>query len=140
MEGTPEQINSVLIFWTPLLKLKYEPIREAAKYVEQYMKSKWLSRQPRTIPPLFLEPTDMLNQRRIVVKISDLIYSVIWLNPIMLWIVLGRFGLVYRQLHASWGVRAEKLGEAVKFVGLGTVFPVHCEEPEVFKKYYFSLI
>ena len=40
VEGTPEQVNNVLIYWTPLLKLKYKPIREAAKYVEQYMKSK----------------------------------------------------------------------------------------------------
>jgi hypothetical protein len=34
VEGTPEQINKVLIYWTPLLKLKYKPIREAATYVE----------------------------------------------------------------------------------------------------------
>ena len=40
VEGTPEQINNVLIFWTPLIKFKYIPIREAAKYFEQYMKSK----------------------------------------------------------------------------------------------------
>ena len=40
VEGTPEQINNVMIYWTPLLKMKYKPIREAAKYVEQYMKSK----------------------------------------------------------------------------------------------------
>ena len=40
VEGTPEQINNVLIFWTPLIKFKYIPIRKAAKYFEQYMKSK----------------------------------------------------------------------------------------------------
>ena len=40
VEGTPEQVNNAIIYWTPLLKMKYKPIRAAAQYVEQYMKFK----------------------------------------------------------------------------------------------------
>lgn len=40
VEGTPEQINNVLIYWTPLLKIKAKPIRDTATYVKQYMESK----------------------------------------------------------------------------------------------------
>jgi hypothetical protein len=40
VEATPEQINNVIIDWTPLMKLKYNPIVEASKLVEQFMKSK----------------------------------------------------------------------------------------------------
>ena len=38
VEATPEQINNVSIYFTPLLKLKYKPIEDLAKFVEQYMK------------------------------------------------------------------------------------------------------
>jgi hypothetical protein len=40
VEATPEQINNVAIFWTPILKLTYKPIIQAAAFVEQYLKSK----------------------------------------------------------------------------------------------------
>ena len=40
VEATPEQINNVSIYWTPILKLKYKPIVEAATFVKQYMESK----------------------------------------------------------------------------------------------------
>jgi hypothetical protein len=40
VEATPEQINNVGIYWTPLLTFKYKPIGESAKFIEQYMKSK----------------------------------------------------------------------------------------------------
>jgi hypothetical protein len=33
----------------------------------------------------------------------------------------------------------KELGEAMEFVGPGAVYPVHCEEPELFKKYYGSV-
>jgi hypothetical protein len=29
VEGTAEQVNNVIIYWTPLLKMKYKPIRAA---------------------------------------------------------------------------------------------------------------
>ena len=38
VEATPEQINNVGIYWTPLLMFTYKPIGESAKFVEQYMK------------------------------------------------------------------------------------------------------
>ena len=31
------------------------------------------------------------------------------------------------------------MGEVVNYVGPGTMFPVHCEEPELFRKYYGSV-
>ena len=40
VEATPEQINNVAMYWTPLLTFKYKPIGDSAKFVEQYMKSK----------------------------------------------------------------------------------------------------
>ena len=39
-EATPEQITNVFLFWRGLLKLKYQPIREVAKVVAQYLESK----------------------------------------------------------------------------------------------------
>ena len=38
VEATPEQINNVSIYFTELVKLKYKPIEDLAKFVEQYMK------------------------------------------------------------------------------------------------------
>jgi hypothetical protein len=38
VEATPEQINNVSIYFTGLAKLKYKPIEDLAKFVEQYMK------------------------------------------------------------------------------------------------------
>ena len=40
-----QSFHSVLIFWTPLLKLGYNPIRAGGKYVEQYMKSKQITEE-----------------------------------------------------------------------------------------------
>ena len=52
---------------------------------------------------------------------------------------LGHFGLEYHQLHASGHMSPKELGEAVNYVEPGTVYPVHCEEPELFRKYYGSV-
>ena len=40
VEGTPEQIVNGVLFWSPEMKLKYMPIIESAKFIEQYMKTK----------------------------------------------------------------------------------------------------
>ena len=52
---------------------------------------------------------------------------------------LGHFGLEYHQLHASGHMSRKELGEAMEYVGPGTVFPVHCEEPGLFGDYYGSV-
>ena len=40
VEATPEQTVNGILYWHPELKLKYMPIYETAKIMEQYMKSK----------------------------------------------------------------------------------------------------
>ena len=45
----------------------------------------------------------------------------------------------YHQLHASGHMSRKELGEAMEYVGPGTVYPVHCEEPGLFKDYYESV-
>ena len=40
VEATPEQINNVTMYWTPILQFKYKPIGKAGTFVEQYLKSK----------------------------------------------------------------------------------------------------
>lgn len=42
VEASPEQINNLIIYWTPFLKLKYKPIRQASKFMEQFSKFKQL--------------------------------------------------------------------------------------------------
>ena len=44
-----------------------------------------------------------------------------------------------RSLSPGRSPEADAVGEAVNYVGPGTVFPVHCEEPELFRKYYGSV-
>ena len=34
----------------------------------------------------------------------------------------------------------KELGEAVNYVGPGTVYPVRCEVPELFRNYYDSVV
>lgn len=52
---------------------------------------------------------------------------------------LRHFGLEYHQLHASGHMSRKELGEAMEYVGPGTVYPVHCEEPELFRSCYGSV-
>ena len=40
VEATPEQIVTGVTYWRPELKVKYMPIIESAKFIEQHMKSK----------------------------------------------------------------------------------------------------
>lgn len=40
VEATADQIMDAVLYWRPLLKLKYVPLIESAKIVEKYLKSK----------------------------------------------------------------------------------------------------
>ena len=40
VEATPEQMVNGVLYWHPELKLKYMPIIESAKFMEQHLKSK----------------------------------------------------------------------------------------------------
>ena len=40
VEATPEQMVNSVLHWHPELKMKYMPIVDTAKFIEQYMKSK----------------------------------------------------------------------------------------------------
>jgi len=40
VEATPEQVRENIVYWLPELKQKYMPLIEAAKIMEDYMKSK----------------------------------------------------------------------------------------------------
>ncbi|MGD2200909.1 MAG: hypothetical protein PVJ38_04670 [Candidatus Bathyarchaeota archaeon] len=40
VEATPDQIVNGVLYWHPELKLKYMPIIEGVKFVEQRLKSK----------------------------------------------------------------------------------------------------
>ena len=40
VEATPEQIVNGVLYWHPELKLKYMPIIESAKFIEQHLRSK----------------------------------------------------------------------------------------------------
>ncbi|MFP3950535.1 MAG: MBL fold metallo-hydrolase [Candidatus Bathyarchaeia archaeon] len=53
---------------------------------------------------------------------------------------LDHFGLVYHQLHASGHMSRKELGEMVNRVKPGKLFPVHTEQPELFKEHYPSTI
>jgi mRNA degradation ribonuclease J1/J2 len=52
---------------------------------------------------------------------------------------LGHFGLECHQLHASGHMSPKELGDAVNYVGPGSVFPVHFEELELFRRNYGSV-
>jgi ribonuclease J len=52
---------------------------------------------------------------------------------------LEHFGLSYHQLHASGHMGPKELAEAVNFVKPDVLMPVHCEEPQLFRKYYRSV-
>ena len=43
VEATPEQVQENVVYWLPELKQKYMPLIEAAKIMEDYMKSKSLT-------------------------------------------------------------------------------------------------
>jgi len=52
---------------------------------------------------------------------------------------LEHFGLSYHQLHASGHMGPKELAEAVNYVKPDTLMPVHCEEPQLFRKHYKSV-
>ncbi len=52
---------------------------------------------------------------------------------------LSHFGLSYNQLHASGHMGPSELAEAVNYVKPDVLLPVHCEEPQLFRKYYRSV-
>jgi ribonuclease J len=53
---------------------------------------------------------------------------------------LEHFGLKYHQLHASGHISRKELGEALNRIKPKKVYPIHTENPELFKKYYKEII
>lgn len=52
---------------------------------------------------------------------------------------LSHFGLSYNQLHASGHMGPRELVEAINYVKPDVLLPVHCEEPQLFRKHYKSV-
>jgi ribonuclease J len=53
---------------------------------------------------------------------------------------LEHFDLRYHQLHASGHLSRKEIGEVINQVKPKKLYPIHTEEPEVFKAYYDSVI
>jgi len=53
---------------------------------------------------------------------------------------LGHFGLRYHQLHASGHLSREELVEAIDGLSTRRVFPVHTENPELFREHFDGVV